>query len=185
MSLGPIWTTYRRYLPLAEDVAPLSLEEGNTPCLELLNQDDFRKHDVRVWVKYEGTNPTGSFKDRGMCVAVAKARAEGARAILCASTGNTSASAAAYAARAGMRAFVLIPEGKIALGKLSQAMICGANVVQISGNFDVGMSMVKELAQTLPIALVNSVNPWRLQGQKSAAFEIVDALRLPALPTGR
>jgi threonine synthase len=132
--------------------------------------------DVELYIKYEGLNPTGSFKDRGMTMAVTRAVEEGSHAIICASTGNTSASAAAYAARAGITAFVLIPEGKIALGKLAQAMIHGAVVIQIRGNFDVGMALVKEVADHAPVTIVNSINPYRLQGQKTAAFEIVDEL---------
>ena len=171
-----LWSRYRELIGLPADCTELSLGEGNTPLLRLLNQPLLQERDVQLWVKFEGLNPTGSFKDRGMCIAVAQARHQGARAVLCASTGNTSAAAAAYAVRAGMRALVLIPEGKIALGKLAQASICGAEVIQIQGNFDDGMRIVKRLEQELPLTLVNSVNPWRLAGQKSAAFEVVDTL---------
>src|SRR3546814_874328 len=129
-----------------------------------------------LYVKFEGLNPTGSFKDRGMTVAVTQAVHEGAKAIICASTGNTSAAAAAYAVRAGITAFVLIPDGKIALGKLAQAVVHGAVVIQIQGNFDDGMRLVKQIGETTPVAIVNSINPYRLQGQKTAAFEIVEAL---------
>jgi threonine synthase len=143
---------------------------------------------VDIYVKYEGLNPTGSFKDRGMTMAVTKAVEAGSRAVICASTGNTSASAAAYAARAGITAFVLIPEGKIALGKLAQAMIHGATVLQIRGNFDEGMQLVKEVGENTPVTIVNSINPFRLQGQKTAAFEIIEELeRAPdfhCLPVG-
>ncbi|WP_455221938.1 threonine synthase, partial [Kaarinaea lacus] len=132
--------------------------------------------DVDIYVKYEGLNPTGSFKDRGMTMAVTKAVEEGSKAIICASTGNTSAAAAAYAARAGITAFVLIPEGKIAMGKLAQAMMHGAVVIQIKGNFDDGMRLVKEVADKAPVTIVNSINPYRLQGQKTAAFEILEEL---------
>jgi threonine synthase len=132
--------------------------------------------DVDIYVKYEGLNPTGSFKDRGMTMAVTKAVEEGSRAIICASTGNTSAAAAAYAARAGITAFVIIPEGKIAMGKLAQAMMYGAVTIQINGNFDDGMQLVKEVAEEAPVTIVNSINPFRLQGQKTAAFEIVEEL---------
>ncbi|HAD99353.1 MAG TPA: threonine synthase, partial [Gammaproteobacteria bacterium] len=132
--------------------------------------------DVDIYIKYEGLNPTGSFKDRGMTMAVTKAVESGSKAIICASTGNTSASAAAYAARAGIKAFVLIPEGKIALGKLAQAMIHGAVIIQIKGNFDDGMRLVKEVADHAPVSIVNSINPYRLQGQKTAAFEIIEEL---------
>ena len=134
------------------------------------------KPDLEIYVKFEGLNPTGSFKDRGMSAAVTQAVGEGAKTILCASTGNTSASASAYAARAGIKALVLIPEGKIAAGKLAQAIVYGGEIIQIKGNFDDAMELVKEAAQKLPLVLVNSVNPYRLQGQKTAAFEIVDEL---------
>ena len=143
---------------------------------------------MRLFAKFDGLNPTGSFKDRGMTMAVTRAAEEGARAIICASTGNTSASAAAYAARAGMACFVLIPEGKIALGKLSQAMMHGSAVLQIRGNFDDGMRLVQEIGRTLPVNIVNSINPYRLQGQKTIAFEVIEALGAPpdyhALPVG-
>ncbi|HUW97738.1 MAG TPA: threonine synthase [Acidiferrobacter sp.] len=171
-----IITRYRDWLPIADDSRIITLGEGNTPLIRLDRLTRTTGRDATLYVKFEGLNPTGSFKDRGMCFAVTKAVEAGSRALICASTGNTSASAAAYAARAGLAAFVLIPEGKIALGKLSQAMIHGAIVVQIQGNFDAGMRLVKEIAATTPITLVNSVNPYRLQGQKTAAFEIVDAL---------
>src|SRR3989338_8076564 len=162
--------------------------EGNTPLIKLENVPLQTGRQVEIYVKYEGLNPTGSFKDRGMTMAVTQAYAEGSRAIICASTGNTSASAAAYAARAGMTALVLIPEGKIALGKLAQAMMMGAVVIQIKGNFDDGMRLVKEVAEAAPVTIVNSINPFRLQGQKTAAFEIIDELgRAPdyhCLPVG-
>lgn len=167
---------YRDWLPIADDARIITLGEGDTPLIRLDRLTKTTGREVTLYVKFEGLNPTGSFKDRGMCFAVTKAVEAGSKALICASTGNTSASAAAYAARAGLTAFVLIPEGKIALGKLSQAMIHGAVVVQIQGNFDAGMQLVKEIATTTPVTLVNSVNPYRLQGQKTAAFEIVDAL---------
>ena len=167
---------YRSRLPVAPDTRVISLTEGNTPLIPLDNITRKLKRSVRLYAKFEGLNPTGSFKDRGMTMAVTQAVNEGTRAIICASTGNTSASAAAYAARAGIRCFVLIPEGKIALGKLAQAMIQGSVVMQIKGNFDDGMRIVKEMADVAPVAIVNSINPYRLQGQKTAAFEIVDAL---------
>lgn len=167
---------YRERLPVAADTRVISLCEGNTPLIELRNIPDKRARGVRIFGKFEGLNPTGSFKDRGMTMAVTQAVSEGSEAIICASTGNTSASAAAYAARAGIRAFVLIPGGKIALGKLAQAMIQGAVVIQINGNFDDGMRIVKEMAQAAPVTIVNSINPYRLQGQKTAAFEIIDEL---------
>ena len=179
---------YRARLPLSPETPAISLSEGNTPLIKLVNIPGDLGVDVDLYVKYEGLNPTGSFKDRGMTVAVTRAAELGTNAIICASTGNTSASAAAYAARAGMRAFVLIPDGKIALGKLAQAMMHGAQIIQIRGNFDDGMQLVKDIAEQAPITLVNSVNPYRTQGQKTAAFEIVDALeRAPdyhCLPVG-
>jgi len=167
---------YRDRLPVHDDTRIISLGEGNTPLIRLHNIPDALGKDVDIYVKYEGLNPTGSFKDRGMCMAVTKAVEEGSKAIICASTGNTSAAAAAYAARAGITAFVLIPEGKIALGKLAQAMIHGAVVIQIKGNFDEGMQLVKDVAEHAPVTIVNSINPFRLQGQKTAAFEILEEL---------
>ena len=167
---------YRDRLPVHDDTRIISLGEGNTPLIRLNNIPRQLTREVDLYVKFEGLNPTGSFKDRGMTMAVTKAVEEGSRAIICASTGNTSASAAAYAARAGIKAFVLIPDGKIALGKLAQAIMHGAEVIQIEGNFDEGMRLVKEVSQQAPITLVNSVNPFRLQGQKTAAFEIMDEL---------
>ncbi len=173
---------YRQRLPISDAARIISLCEGNTPLIRLQNIPELIERDVKLYVKYEGLNPTGSFKDRGMTVAVTKAVEEGSRAVICASTGNTSASAAAYAARAGIAAFVLIPEGKIALGKLAQAMMAGAVVLQIRGNFDAGMHLVKEVAARAPVTIVNSINPYRLQGQKTAAFEIIEALgRAPDL----
>ena len=167
---------YRDRLPVRADARIVSLCEGDTPLIRLENLPRKLGREVEIYVKFEGLNPTGSFKDRGMTMAVTQAVTEGAQAIICASTGNTSASAAAYAARAGIRCFVLIPEGKIALGKLAQAMIQGSVVIQIKGNFDDGMRIVKEMADVAPVTIVNSINPYRLQGQKTAAFEIVDAL---------
>ena len=167
---------YRDRLPVHDDIRVISLGEGNTPLIRLGNIPRLLKKEVDIYVKYEGLNPTGSFKDRGMTMAVTKAVDEGSRAIVCASTGNTSASAAAYAARAGITAFVLIPEGKIALGKLAQAMMHGAVVIQIKGNFDAGMQLVKEVGEEAPVTIVNSINPYRLQGQKTAAFEIIEEL---------
>ena len=167
---------YRDRLPVSDKTPVISLCEGDTPLIELVNLPSDIGSDVTMYAKFEGLNPTASFKDRGMTMAVSKAAEEGARAIVCASTGNTSAAAAAYAARAGMKAFVLIPDGKIAMGKLAQAMMHGAIVIQIKGNFDDGMRLVKEVAEEAPVAIVNSVNPFRLQGQKTAAFEIIEAL---------
>ncbi len=179
---------YRDRLPVSENTRLISLGEGNTPLIKLENIPDLLNKKVDLYVKYEGLNPTGSFKDRGMTMAVTKAVEDGAKAIICASTGNTSASAAAYAARAGITAFVLIPDGKIAQGKLAQAMMEGAVILQIKGNFDDGMRLVKEVAEHAPVTIVNSINPYRLQGQKTAAFEIVEELgRAPdfhCLPVG-
>ncbi len=167
---------YRDRLPVHDDTRIISLGEGNTPLIRLNNIPRLIGKEVDIYVKFEGLNPTGSFKDRGMTMAVTKAVEAGSRAIICASTGNTSASAAAYASRAGITSFVLIPDGKIALGKLAQAMIHGAVVIQIKGNFDAGMQLVKDVATHAPVTIVNSINPFRLQGQKTAAFEIVEEL---------
>lgn len=167
---------YRDRLPVSETTRVISLCEGNTPLIQLQNIPRLIGKDVNIYVKFEGLNPTGSFKDRGMTMAVTKAVEEGSQAIICASTGNTSAAAAAYAVRAGIRAFVLIPEGKIALGKLAQTLMYGAKIIQIKGNFDAGMSIVKQITEHAPVTIVNSINPYRLEGQKTAAFEIVDAL---------
>lgn len=167
---------YRDHLPVHDDTRVISLGEGNTPLIRLNNVPRMIGKDVDIYVKYEGLNPTGSFKDRGMTMAVTKAVEEGSKAIICASTGNTSAAAAAYAARAGITAFVLIPEGKIAMGKLAQTMMYGAVILQIRGNFDEGMQLVKDVAAEAPVTIVNSINPFRLQGQKTAAFEIVEEL---------
>ncbi len=169
-------TRYRDYLPVDQDTPIISLGEGNTPLVSLAALTQELGIDARLYAKVEGMNPTGSFKDRGMTMAISKACQAGFKAIVCASTGNTSASAAAYGAHAGMRVFVIIPEGQIAVGKLSQAIMHNAIVMQITGNFDSGMQMVKQIAQREPIGLVNSVNPFRLQGQKTAAFETIEAL---------
>jgi threonine synthase len=167
---------YQDRLPINKATRIISLNEGNTPLIKLENIPKLIGKEVEIYVKYEGLNPTGSFKDRGMTMAVTKAVEEGSQAIICASTGNTSASAAAYAVRAGIRAFVLIPDGKIALGKLAQTLMYGAEIIQINGNFDQGMSLVKEVAKHAPVTIVNSINPFRIEGQKTAAFEIVDDL---------
>jgi threonine synthase len=167
---------YRDRLPVHDDTRIISLGEGNTPLIRLHNIPNLLKKEVDIYVKFEGLNPTGSFKDRGMTMAVTKAVESGSKAIICASTGNTSASAAAYAARAGITAFVLIPDGKIAQGKLAQAMMHGSIVIQIKGNFDEGMALVKLVGEQAPVTIVNSINPFRLQGQKTAAFEIVEEL---------
>ena len=167
---------YKDRLPVSDDTPIISLGEGNTSLIKLNNIPGLLKNEAEIYIKYEGLNPTGSFKDRGMTMAVSKAVEEGSTAIICASTGNTSAAAAAYAARAGIKAFVLIPEGKIALGKLAQALMHGAIVIQIKGNFDDGMQLVKDVADKAPVTIVNSINPFRLQGQKTAAFEIIEEL---------
>lgn len=167
---------YRDRLPVYDDTRIISLGEGNTPLIRLHHIPELLDKTVDIYVKYEGLNPTGSFKDRGMTMAVTKAVEQGSQAIICASTGNTSASASAYAARAGIRSYMLIPDGKIAQGKLAQAMMHGAVVIQIEGNFDDGMRLVKEVAEQAPVTVVNSINPYRLQGQKTAAFEIIEEL---------
>lgn len=167
---------YSALLPKVPENCVVTLLEGNTPLVPAPGLARAIAPGVDLFLKYEGLNPTGSFKDRGMTMAVSKAKAEGSDKVICASTGNTSASAAAYAARAGMKAFVLIPEGKIALGKLSQAMIHGAQVVQVLGNFDDALNLVRQVSENYPVTLVNSINPYRIEGQKSAAFEICDVL---------
>ncbi len=166
---------YRERLPVTEATPLVDLQEGSTPLVPSRNIGPALGL-KRLFFKYEGLNPTGSFKDRGMVVAVAKAMEEGARVLVCASTGNTSASAAAYAASQKLRAIVVVPAGEIAMNKLSQALMYGAKVVQIRGNFDAALTTVRELAENYPVALVNSVNPYRIEGQKTAAFEIVDVL---------
>lgn len=179
---------YRDLLPVSKETPVITLLEGNTPLIKAVNLTKEAGLELDLYLKFDGLNPTGSFKDRGMTMAISKAVEEGSKAVICASTGNTSASAAAYAARAGIKAIVIIPEGKIALGKLAQALIHGANVLQIAGNFDVALSIVRNLVERYPITLVNSVNPYRLEGQKTAAFEVCDRLgRSPdfhALPVG-
>jgi threonine synthase len=158
---------YSEYLPITENTPKLSLREGNTPLIPLENLS--AEWGVEVYVKVEGANPTGSFKDRGMVMAVAKAKEEGSKTIICASTGNTSAAAAAYGARAGLRCVVVIPEGKIALGKLAQAVMYGAEIFEIQGNFDNALEIVKKISEKEPITLVNSVNPYRIEGQKNSS----------------
>lgn len=167
---------YRQYLPVTQTTPVVTLLEGNTPLIPVPAIQERIGRQVRVLVKYDGLNPTGSFKDRGMTMAISKAKEAGAKAVICASTGNTSASAAAYARRGGMRAFVLIPEGYVALGKLAQALLYGAEILAIKGNFDRALEIVREMATNYPVTLVNSVNPYRLEGQKTAAFELVEAL---------
>ncbi|MDP3017406.1 MAG: threonine synthase [Deltaproteobacteria bacterium] len=167
---------YWDFLPVMKEENVITLSEGNTPLIPSSRISKEVLSGVRLFFKYEGLNPTGSFKDRGMTVAVSMAKENGSKAVICASTGNTSASAAAYASRAGMKAYVLIPEGKIALGKLSQAMAHGAKVIQIEGNFDEALHIVREISETEPVTLVNSLNPYRIEGQKTAAFEVIDCL---------
>ncbi len=168
--------TYRDYLPVTAETPVVTLLEGNTPLIPAPSISKEIGRGVEVLVKYDGLNPTGSFKDRGMTMAISKAKEAGAKAVICASTGNTSAAAAAYARRAGMRAFVVIPDGYVALGKLAQALMYGAEVIAIKGNFDDCLTIVKEMAENYPVTLVNSINPYRLEGQKTAAFELVDVL---------
>ena len=168
---------YRERLPFATTDPVVSLEEGSTPLV--LAERLSEQAGVEVWLKLEGANPTGSFKDRGMTCAVSAAVREGAEAVICASTGNTAASAAAYSARAGIRGAVIVPEGKIATGKLAQALMHGARVVALRGNFDEALALVRELASRQPIALVNSVNEYRIEGQKTGAFEVCDELGEP------
>jgi threonine synthase len=177
---------YREYLPVNDETPLLTLHEGNTPLIRLDQLSE--EWGIDLYVKVEGVNPTGSFKDRGMVMAVAKAKEAGSDTVICASTGNTSASAAAYAARAGMRSIIVIPDGKIAMGKLAQAVMYGASIVSIEGNFDEALKMVRAISETEPVTLVNSVNPYRLEGQKTAAFEICDQLGgapdILAIPVG-
>lgn len=180
---------FRDHLPVDDSTCVITLNEGSTPLVPAYNLSAAIHPKLEMWLKYEGLNPTGSFKDRGMTMAVTKAVEEGFKVVMCASTGNTSASAAAYAARAGIQCAVLIPEGKIALGKLSQAMIHGAKVIQIKGNFDDALKLVRKITEEHPIALVNSVNPYRIEGQKTGAFEIIEdfngaAPDFQAMPVG-
>jgi threonine synthase len=174
LSPVPLIERYREHLPLEDGDPVVSLNEGSTPLIEAPRLSE--RLEVRAYLKFEGANPTGSFKDRGMTVAVSRAKGRGAEAVICASTGNTAASAAAYAARAGMRGAVIVPEGKIAIGKLAQALMHGARVVALQGNFDEALQLVRKLADKHPIELVNSVNPFRIEGQKTAAFEVVEEL---------
>lgn len=177
---------FSEFLPVSEGTPALSLHEGNTPLIHCRNLSE--ELGIELYVKYEGANPTGSFKDRGMVMAVAKAMEEGSDTIICASTGNTSAAAAAYAARAGLRCIVVIPDGKIAMGKLAQAVMYGAEIYAIKGNFDQALAMVRSISTKYPITLVNSVNPYRIEGQKTAAFEVCrDLGKAPdilAIPVG-
>lgn len=167
---------YREFLSVTDKTPIVTLNEGNTPLIKADNLAKKIGLNADIYLKFEGTNPTGSFKDRGMTMAVTKAAEAGSKAIICASTGNTSAAAAAYGAKAGMKTFVLIPDGYIALGKLSQAMMYGAQIIAIKGNFDEALEMVIKISENYPITLVNSVNPFRIEGQKTGAFEIIEAL---------
>jgi threonine synthase len=171
---GGLIEEYRDRLPVSDDTPVVTLREGGTPLVrsEALSAETA----CDVWLKYDGANPTGSFKDRGMTLAISKALEEGAKAVVCASTGNTSAAAAAYAAKAGLTCAVLVPKGKVALGKMAQTLVHGARVLEVEGNFDAALALAKDLADRFPVTLVNSLNPYRLQGQKTCAFEIVDAL---------
>ena len=182
----PLIERYRDRLPLEDGDPLVTLNEGSTPLIEAPRLSE--RIEARAYFKFEGANPTGSFKDRGMTVAVSRAKGRGAEAVICASTGNTAASAAAYAARAGLRGAVIVPEGKIAIGKLAQALMHGARVIALQGNFDEALRIVRELARKHPIELVNSVNPHRIEGQKTAAFEVVEDLgEMPgalAIPVG-
>jgi len=177
---------YKEFLPVTDETPALTLQEGNTPLVHLSNLSN--QLGIELYAKIEGANPTGSFKDRGMVMAVAKAVEAGSRSIICASTGNTSAAAAAYAAKAGIKAIIVIPNGKVALGKLAQAMMYGAEIVEIEGNFDEALNMVRKVSETSAVTLVNSVNPYRLEGQKTAAFEVCDQLGsapdILAIPVG-
>jgi threonine synthase len=188
MGWNGVIDAYRQYLPVTDQTPVVTLHEGNTPLIRCRNLAAAINPRIELYLKYEGANPTGSFKDRGMTLAISKAIEAGASAVLCASTGNTSASAAAYGARAGIKVYVLIPEGKIATGKLAQAMIHRATVIQIDGNFDQALKIVKEVSEKYRLTLVNSINPFRIEGQKTAAFEVCDQLgRAPTfhfLPVG-
>jgi threonine synthase len=179
---------YPEFYRFQRDEDIVTLLEGGTPLIPVPRLASKIRHGINLFLKFEGLNPTDSFKDRGMTLAMSRAVEAGSKAVICASTGNTSAAAAAYAARAGIRAFVVIPEGKIALGKLAQAMIHGARVIQVRGNFDEALNLVKKISENYPVTLVNSLNPHRIDGQKSAAYEICDALGEPpdyhSLPVG-
>nr|YP_002049053.1 threonine synthase [Paulinella chromatophora]ACB42843.1 threonine synthase [Paulinella chromatophora] len=167
---------YQSWLPVSDETPIITLKEGGTPLIPAPNIEEYIGRGVTIYLKFDGLNPTGSFKDRGMTMAISKAKEIGSRAIICASTGNTSASAAAYACRAGMKAFVLIPDGYVAQGKLAQALLYGAEILSIQGNFDEALRIVRKTAESYPVTLVNSLNPYRLQGQKTAAFEVIEAL---------
>ncbi|MBU1867386.1 MAG: threonine synthase, partial [Candidatus Margulisbacteria bacterium] len=165
---------FRQYLPVTDETPIITFNEGNTPLIHARHLSDLTR--CQVYLKYEGMNPTGSFKDRGMTMAISKAKENNSKAVICASTGNTSASAAAYSARAGLDCIVIIPKGKIALGKLSQAIMHGAKVFEVDGNFDQALDLVREMGDKYPVEIVNSINPFRIEGQKTGAFEICDQL---------
>ncbi|MEA3508900.1 MAG: threonine synthase [candidate division NC10 bacterium] len=167
---------YRDYLPVTEKTPVITLQEGNTPLIRADRLEEALDSRVELFLKFEGANPTGSFKDRGMTVAVSKAVEEKMTAVVCASTGNTSASASAYAARAGCHAYVVVPKGNVAMGKISQALVHGARLILLQGNFDEAFEIVKEISEKYPVALVNSINPFRIEGQKTAAFEVCEQL---------
>jgi len=167
---------YRKYLPVSKKTPVVTLQEGNTPLIYASRVSACLGKKFKVYLKYEGLNPTGSFKDRGMTMAISKAKEQRAKAVICASTGNTSASAAAYAAKSDLKCIVVIPQGAIALGKLAQALIHGATVVAVKGNFDDALGIVREISQRYKVVLVNSINPYRIEGQKTAAFEVCDFL---------
>ena len=176
MSWRGIIEAYRPFLPVSNKTPVVTLNEGNTPLIFSPRLSEMVGREASVYIKYEALNPTGSFKDRGMTVAISRAIEKGSRAVICASTGNTSAAAAAYAARAGIDCFVLLPKGKIARGKLAQALMCGAKVIALRGNFDDALRLVRDIGENYPVAIVNSTNQDRIEGQKTAAFEIVDVL---------
>ncbi len=188
MSYSGVIKKYLKYLPFSENVQPVTLLEGSTPLIEADNLREELNAPCKIFLKFEGANPTGSFKDRGMTVAITKAVQDKAEAVICASTGNTSASAAAYAAKARLKAFVILPKGKIAIGKLAQALIYGAKVIEIDGNFDEALKIVREIGEKTKVVIVNSINPFRIEGQKTASFEIIETLgRSPthhSLPVG-
>ncbi len=168
---------YRKFLPLTEKTRIITLGEGFTPLVRARNlARELGREDLKIHLKLEGLNPTGSFKDRGMCMAITRAVEEGSKAVICASTGNTSASAAAFSAQAGLKCFVLLPAGNVAMGKLAQAILYGSRVIQINGNFDRALELVKEIGESYPVTIVNSINPYRLEGQKTGAFEIIESL---------
>ncbi len=179
---------YAKYLPVTKKTPIVTLLEGNTPLIYAPKISSVLGSNIKVYLKYEGLNPTSSFKDRGMTMAISKAKEEGSKAVICASTGNTSASAAAYATRADMKCIVIIPQGKIAMGKLAQAMIHKATVIAVKGNFDDALRIVREITENYPVTMVNSINPYRIEGQKTASFEVCDYLGRPpdfhSLPVG-